>query len=219
MNIKSTLVILLLTTLGFAEEAHIAMALSKPPYIFEKEDASGLECDIVRESFKAVGIDFRPSFVPLNRGEALFKSGRVNGVINKLEHSIEGFPSDSYIDYYNVVASLKKNRKLKIETIDDLADLSVAGFQTAKSVLGDKFKSVMTKNTKYTEVAEQLTQVEQLLRKRVDAIVGDILIIKDYQRNLKEDAGLDAEIAIHDLFPSTAYRIMFKTAEMRYSLQ
>ncbi len=215
MNIKSILVILLLTTLGFAEEAHIAMALSKPPYIFE-EDASGLECDIVRESFKAVGIDFRPSFVPLNRGEALFKSGRVNGVINKLEHSIEGFPSDSYIDYYNVVASLK-NRKLKIETIDDLADLSVAGFQTAKNVLGDKFKSVMTKNTKYTEVAEQLTQVEQLLRKRVDAIVGDILIIKYYQRNLKEDAGLNAEIAIHDLFPSTAYRIMFKTAEMRDS--
>lgn len=106
---------------------------------------------------------------------------------------------------------------MKIETIDDLADLSVAGFQTAKNVLGDKFKSVMTKNTKYTEVAEQLTQVEQLLRKRVDAIVGDILIIKYYQRNLKEDAGLNAEIAIHDLFPSTAYRIMFKTAEMRDS--
>ncbi|OYZ20302.1 MAG: hypothetical protein B7Y39_11040 [Bdellovibrio sp. 28-41-41] len=213
--IKVTLFLMVIALLGFAEEAHVAMALSKPPYIFE-EDASGLECDIIRESFKAVRIDFKPSFVPMNRAEALFKSGQVNGVINKLENSLDGFPSDPYIDYYNVVASLK-NRKLKIKTIDDLANLRVAGFQTAKSVLGDKFNSVMTKNTKYTEVAEQLTQVEQLLRKRVDAIVGDILIIKYYQRNLKEDAGLDAEIAIHDLFPSTAYRIMFKTAKMRDS--
>lgn len=199
----------------FGEEAHIAMAFSKPPYIFE-EDASGFECDIVRESFKAVGIDFRPSFVALNRGEALFKLGRVHGVINKLEHSLDGFPSDSYIDYYNVAASLK-NKKLKIETIGDLANLRVAAFQTAKSALGDKFSSVMTKNPKYTEVAEQLSQVEQLLRNRVDIIVGDILIIKYYQRKLKEDSNLEAEIAIHDLFPSTPYRIIFKTAQMRDS--
>lgn len=213
MNVKFGLFLFFVSTLVFAKEARIAMALSKPPYIFE-EDASGLESDIIRESFKAVGVSFKPSFIPMNRAEVLYKSGQVDGVINKLEHSLDGFPSDSYIDYYNVAASLK-SRNLKIQTLDDLANLRIGAFQTAKNVLGEKFHSVATKNPKYTEIAEQLTQVEQLLRKRVDVIIGDILVIKYYQRKLKEDLNLNEEIAIHDLFNTTSYRIMFKTAEMR----
>lgn len=213
MLTKVSMLFLFLSTLAIAKEAQIAMALSKPPYIFE-EDASGLECDIIREAFKAVGTDFKPIFVPMNRAENSFKTGKVDGVINKLEHSLEGFPSDSYIDYYNVAASLK-SKNLKIQSLDDLADLSIGAFQTAKNVLGDKFRTIATKNQKYTEVAEQKLQVEQLLRKRVDVIIGDILVIKYYQRKLKEDLGLNEEIAIHDLFTTTSYRIMFKTAEMR----
>lgn len=213
MPIKVCLLLLLTGTLAFSKEAQIAMALSKPPYIFE-DDASGLECDIIREAFKAVGTDFKPIFVPMNRAENSFKSGKVDGVINKLEHSLDGYPSDSYIDYYNVAASLK-SKNLKIQSLDDLANLSIGAFQTAKNVLGDKFKTIATKNQKYTEVAEQKLQVEQLLRKRVDVIIGDILVIKYYQRKLKEDLQLNEEIAIHDLFTTTSYRIMFKTAEMR----
>jgi polar amino acid transport system substrate-binding protein len=192
---------------------HIAMPLTKPPYIFE-DTASGLEHDIIIESFKAVGIKAKPIFAPMNRGIPLFKSGKADGVINKLEHSLKGFPSDTYLNYHNVAASLK-SRQLSIKSIQELSPFSVAAFQTAKVILGKEFDAVMSANKKYTEVAEQKNQVEQLLRKRVDVIVGDILIFRYYQRKFKEDANLDEEIAIHDIFATTPYKVMFKDAKLR----
>lgn len=195
------------------KEVKIAMGTNKPPYIFTAT-AGGLECEILRESFKAVNIKFVPSFLPPNRGEVLFKAKKVDGVINKLENSFEGFPSNTYIDYYNVAVSLR-SKKLSIVNVADLSKYSVAGWQTAKKHLGPEFAAMAEKNTEYTEIAEQLIQVKQLLKKRVDVIVGDILIIKYYQRKLKEEDNLQDEISIHDLFKTTNYVIMFQSKELR----
>lgn len=213
MAVKIWVFLFFLSAVSFSKEVLIAMALSKPPYIFE-EDASGLECDIIRESFRAAGVGFKPLFVPMNRAENFYKTGKVDAVINKLENSLDGFPSDSYIDYHNVAATLK-SRNLKIQTLDDLTDLRIGAFQTAKNVLGETFKDIATKNYKYAEIAKQKLQVEQLLRKRVDVIIGDTLVFKYYQKTLKEESNLTEEIEIHKLFPKTSYRIIFKNSKIR----
>tara|TARA_B110001454_G_C12723230_1_gene435981 strand:- start:15310 stop:16053 length:744 start_codon:yes stop_codon:yes gene_type:complete len=217
MKLFLVLLTLLSLAVGHAKnnEAKIAMGLTKPPYIFTDTE-SGLECEIIREAFKAVGIDFKPTFAPLNRGEIMLKSGDVDGATNKLEKTLDGYPSDPYIDYHNVAASLK-DRHLKIEKPSDLANYSVAAFQTAQKILGPDFESMANTNSNYVEVAEQKLQVMQLLKKRVDVIIGDILIIQHYQRQFKEDSGIKEEISIHDLFKTTSYVIMFKNAKLRDS--
>ncbi len=194
-------------------EARIAMGLSKPPYI-DQEFESGLECDIIRESLKAVGILFKPNFVSLNRGEILFKTNQVDGVINKHTGLLQGFPSDPYIEYHNTAASLS-SRNISIQKTSDLQGYSVSAFQTAKSLLGPDFKAMAEKNPRYFEVADQQAQVEQLLRKRADVIIGDVLIFKYYQRKLKNTYHLDDEMVLHDLFPASSYVIMFQTEELR----
>ncbi|MGZ5280341.1 MAG: substrate-binding periplasmic protein [Pseudobdellovibrionaceae bacterium] len=201
----------------FGREVKIALGLSKPPYIIQ-ETNSGLEYDIVAESLKAVGHELKPLFASLNRGEISFKAKDVDAAATKRESSLNGgryFASDTYINYNNFAASLKE-RNLKIQNISDLGKYSVTAFQTAKVLMGPEFKAMADRNPKYNEVADQQIHVAQLLRKRVDVIIGDILIIKYYQRKFKEE-GLTDEFVFHDLFPTNSYVILFHDRELRDS--
>ncbi len=201
---------------GFAKEVNIAFGLSKPPYVIQ-ETQSGLEYDIINEALKAAGHTMKPLFAPQNRGEIILRSKEVDGAATKRKNSMPGFyDSDVYIDYYNFAASLK-TKPLHIQKIADLSKYSVLAFQTAKTLLGPEFKAMAEKNPHYSEVADQQLQIAQLLRKRVDVIVGDILIFKYFQRKIKEDEGLNEEIALYDIFPTNSYVVMFHDPELRDS--
>lgn len=200
----------------FASDVKIAFGLSKPPYVTQ-DTPGGLEYDIISEALKAAGHKMIPVFASLNRGELSLRLKEVDGAATKRKNSLEGYyQSDPYIDYYNFAASLK-SRQLKIHSIEDLEKYSITAFQTAKILMGPEFKAMAKKNPRYSEVADQQVQMAQLLKKRVDVIVADILIMKYYQRKLKTDEGLSEEITLHDIFPTNSYVVMFNDPKIRDS--
>jgi polar amino acid transport system substrate-binding protein len=208
--------LLSLSATAFSKDVKIAFGLTKPPYVVE-QTKSGLEFDIIAEALKAAGHQMKPVFAPQSRGELILKSKDVDGAATKRLGSLEGhYPSDAYIDYYNYAAGLK-SKPLQIQKISDLGKYSVLAFQTAKTLLGTDFKAMAEANPNYAEVADQQLQIAQLLRKRVDVVVGDILIFKYFQRKLKEDEGLTDEIVLYDIFPTNSYVVMFNDEKLRDS--
>jgi polar amino acid transport system substrate-binding protein len=193
--------------------AIVALGLPRPPYVDLSEN-SGLEYEIIGAALQKVGIELKPVFASLSRSEVLFRQGDVDGISSYKNAHLEGYASNPYIDYYNVAATLKK-KHIALSKIEDLSHYSVAGFQTSKERLGPKYQRMADANPRYTEVATQESQIEQLLRGRVDVIVADVLIIKSYQRVLKEKFGLDSEIEIHDLFPVNSYVVFFRDKNSR----
>lgn len=194
------------------EKITIAMGLTRPPYIDEKT-ASGLEFEIIDSSFKSVGVKIKPIFASLKRGNLLYNEKYVDGVSTKIVHSLKGYYSEPYINFHNIAVTLK-SRNLKITKIEDLNKLSISAFQTAQTVLGPEFKKVTSQNPKYTETQHQESQVAQLLAGRIDVVVMDFLIFKNYREQMKEK-GIDSEVTIHQIFPTTHYVMIFHEARNR----
>lgn len=191
----------------------VVFSLAKPPYV-SVDLKSGLELEIVKAAFEQEGYQVTPSFTSMKRGEILFRSGSVDGIIDKRLDSALGFGSDIYIEYHNVAATLR-SRNIEIKNLEDLQSRSVTGFQTARELLGPKFRKAIANNRRYSEVASQVVQVEQLIRGRVEVIVGDELIFRHFQKKLQAEQGLKGEIEFHPVFQVNCYMMVFHSAEVR----
>ncbi|WP_051085279.1 hypothetical protein [Hahella ganghwensis] len=64
-----------------AKKLIIGISFSIPPYVITEEN-SGLELEILRESFAVKGYSILPSYLPLARTFINFEDGSLDGVIN-----------------------------------------------------------------------------------------------------------------------------------------
>lgn len=116
--------------------------------------------------------------------------------------------SEEYVTYQNVAISLKDNN-LTINTINDLANYTVASFQAADKVLGKAFADAVAKTPLYMEIADQSQQPKLLLKNRVDVLIMDINIFNYFARELGIK-DIKSRFTFHQIFPKTHYRIAFK---------
>lgn len=207
-------VILLGVSLAYSETIKVAVGLALPPYVLS-ETNDGIELDIVKEALIRKGHKIDIQYLPFARVVASMKSGDVDAAMTILESSgiDNAFYSDSHITYQNVVVSLT-SKKLKINSIKDLADKDVLAFQNAKLYLGEDFKNMMDKNNKYREIAQQESQVAMLFIDRCDVNVIDINIFK-YYKDKTNKANTSLPIVFHEIFPQTDYKMAFKSKKIR----
>ena len=66
------------------------------------------------------------------------------------------------------------------KTIDDLIGKKVLGFQNASKFVGKEFSNFTKNNKKYSEVIQQVAQVNHLYKKNFDVIISDKLIFIYY---------------------------------------
>ncbi len=195
-------------------EVHVGMGLPKPPYVMES-GAAGLDYDIARQALAAGGYKLVGHMLPQTRALAMLRAGQLDGLLS-ISEGIGGqdYFTDNYIVYQNVATTLTR-RNLKIQQIEDLANYSVAAFQNASMVLGDRFSLVVSGHSDYREVPAQITQNKLLFTGRVDVVVGDRLIFRYFSEKLEPQIDARQAVTFHRIFPESPRKAVFREARVR----
>ena len=213
MGKKPALAMLLFIVILPAFSLDIKMGLREvPPYVVVNPrtgSLSGLEYEILQAALAASGHHLVPIVMPLARLVQTFQDGGVQAAAPIIAaHQSGGILSRPYLEYRNVAMALASSG-LKIKKIADLANYSLAAFQTASKVLGPEFALTISQAKLYTEEAQQVNQIRLLFSTRIQVVIGESKILKSLIQN--PATGVDAKLPTveYSLFPSTYYSAAF----------
>ncbi|MCQ8885903.1 hypothetical protein NQT63_09455 [Pseudoalteromonas agarivorans] len=143
----------------------IAASATIPPYVIEKTD-TGIQRNIIKAALIEQGLGNIVVIYMFNkRAEQQLHSGNVDILLNYAGKRGAGiYPSHKpVLSYKNVAVSLKK-RNFTIETINELNNKSVLGFQHATAYLPPPFAKGVAQFASYEEVVNQRAQVDRLMK-------------------------------------------------------
>lgn len=206
-----------------AETVVIGVGYSMPPYVI-RETKSGLEVEVIREAFKAVGHVVEFSFLPNLRLPVALSEGLVDAIAANVAYdvrsdaSVVAFGSDVTLSYHNYAIALA-DRKVSIDRVDDLQTLRVMGFNNASKYLGPEFAEMAAANENYSELADQALQVRLLYSGRVDVVIADkriFLYWRQYLEKSKQAAslGMEQPVVFFPVFPSAPRHLSFRDASL-----
>lgn len=206
--------VLLMGGAVMAETVSVGMGLNKPPYVMEAGKA-GLEVEIAQQALAVAGHTMLAQQLPPARGLMLQRAGQLDMLLS-VDEGIggNGYFSESYLNYQNVAMSLA-HRKLPIKRIEDLANYSVAAFQNASVILGERFKAMASHHPNYKEYPQQIIQNNLLFNERVDVIVGDRRVLHYLIGLLDHRVDASKPVTIHSVFPPSPRKAVFKDAALR----
>ncbi|WP_108652614.1 substrate-binding periplasmic protein [Dongshaea marina] len=205
---------LLYSCIGQAKSLTLATSFSIPPYILRQSD-SGVQLEIVREALAQHGHEIENIIYASNkRVQRLLSLKLVDMIINAPPGIEKAFYSDNIIDYQNVAITLK-SAGIKLEHIDDLARFRVVAFQNARQFFGKKFAKMAEENKKYSEVINQVVQVDQLYRGVADVAISDKWIFLYYRKQLSHKMALQQPLTFHPIFPDSARPAAFYQEALR----
>lgn len=197
-----------------AREVQVGMGLPKPPYIMESGTA-GFDYDIAKQALAASGYKMVGQLLPQARALAMLRAGQLDGMLSTNE-GIGGqdYFTDAYIVYQNVATTLSR-RNLELRRVEDLANYSVAAFQNASLLLGERFSKVVANHRAYKEYASQITQDKLLYMGRVDVAVGDYLIFRYFSDKLEPQIDATQAVTYHRIFPESPRKAVFREVQVR----
>lgn len=195
-------------------EVRVGMGLTKPPYILES-GKEGIEVEIADQALAAAGYKMMGLQFPPARGLAMQRAGQLDMLLT-VDEGIGGndYFSAPYVYFQNVAITLAA-RNLPIRRIEDLADYSVAAFQNANVILGERFKAVVERHADYKEYPQQIIQNNLLFTSHVDVVVGDRRIFRYFMTRLDPWVDASQPITIHSIFPPSPRKAVFKDPELR----
>ena len=161
----------------------IAASATIPPYVIEKTD-TGIQLNIIKAALIEQGLDnIVVIYMSNKRAEQQLHSGNVDILLNYAgKRGAAIYPSQPVLSYKNVAVSLKK-RNFTIETINELNNKSVLGFQNATAYLPPPFAKRVAQFASYEEVVNQRAQVDRLMKDWVDVIILDERIFHYYNND------------------------------------
>lgn len=195
-------------SLTTAAPVKIAARLDLPPYV-NAQATSGIEIDLVKAIFTEA--DLEPAFVQVEsrRMAAFFRAKRVDGILTQFAGPAPvGCATGLYFEHHNVGFSLK-NRQVALSHLEDLSALSVLSFRMARHYLGDKFKAIVSENSRYLEHPFQSEHIELLYERRFEVVIGDEWIIRLGQKNHFERTGEIQAIKVHHILDPLQYAMNF----------
>lgn len=197
-----------------AQALHIGVGLAKPPYVLA-DGKSGLEVEIVEKILTAAGYEVVFKSYPPARSLGLMRVGQLDGMMTVDEGAgIPGHYSGDYVTYQNVAITLRR-RNIKLGRLEDLRRHSVAAFQNAHLIMTPSFAAAVSGHPDYREYAQQISQNRLLYTGRVDVVVGDRLIFRALNAEVEKGIDTSQPIAIHELFPPTPRKMVFRDARVR----
>jgi polar amino acid transport system substrate-binding protein len=190
------------------------MGLTKPPYILES-GKEGIEVEIADKALAAVGYKMVGLQFPPARGLAMQRAGQLD-ILLGVDEGIGGrdFFSEPYVVYQNVAITLA-SRKISLKRLEDLEGYSVAAFQNASVVLGERFRALVEHHPDYKEYSKQIIQNNLLFTHHVDVVVGDRRIFRYFTSRLDPKVDVNQAISIHPIFPPSPRKAVFKDSELR----
>lgn len=201
----------------------IGISMSIPPWVI-KENDSGIELDILRESLGEDKYDIRPVYSPFERAYRLFESGQLDGVMNSKEGvAKQGYLSQPVVTFQNYAISLASKGFPKSIPMSFLYDKSVVGFQKSRQFLGSEYADMAQQNALYQEVPKQALQINLLFIRELDFIVMDKSIFgyywyqasQNHRNNRVTRKRFDQKVTFHPLFKSSPYPFLFRDKAVR----
>jgi len=206
-------VILLLTSISLSSNAKdkfiVAVGLAKPPYVIQVNN-TGFEIELIRNVLANMGESAEFVYTSFGHTPKMLAVNQIDAVMTTNSIMFKDLTklSDTYIIYENIAISLKE-KKLTIESIQDLANYSIASFQQAEKILGADFEHAVTQSPFFLQIADQKRQPILLLKERVDVVVMDRNIFNYIVRKLKIK-DLESKFTFHHIFPKSNYKMAFK---------
>lgn len=194
-------------SLALAKTVTMAISASIPPY-FIKEINSGIEWEIIRESFGKVGYEVEPTFfLPAQRVLA-FQKKEVQCASTVARSNVKGVAySDTVIRFENVAISLEKNN-ITINGLDDLRGRNIISFVGARNAFGDEFTKIVKDNRRYRERLKNDIIPVLIYRNRVEVAVTDLNIFKYFRNKMSSSIDRKQSITIHRIFPPKEYGLV-----------
>jgi len=191
LNRVLLLFMLFFTTL-FSEPINIAFDYNKPPFIFGKVGAKGIEPDIIKRVFDNLGYRVQPTQIPkFYLGKILSYSKDFNASL-VLRAENKSYYYSNIVIPYEYVAITPKNRGLKINSIKDLTKLQFITYSGAYRELGDKFRIYFNprdglyKNN-YNEAQSYKEAFERFVNGEYNVLILEKSIFKWYKKFLKDE--------------------------------
>jgi polar amino acid transport system substrate-binding protein len=205
----------------------LAMSNSNPPYVIAAENR-GIVVDIAQRAFALGGYRLTIDYAPNRRVQQQLSSLQADGAFSSPCEASNLYPNAYYsapiIAYQNVAVSLAA-KHFNINGIGDLADKRIVAFQNAVGFLPPEFAALAKKNSSYSEVANQESQIDMLYGGRTDVIVLEKRIFEYFYRHSAYANLIDAQATttkasnnryvVHRLFPAVPYCAVFLDAKIR----
>lgn len=194
-----------------AKEIVIAVGLSLAPYVIS-ENGTGMEMDIVREALKQSHHTMQLRYPPLKQVPVLYQKGVVDAAMTVTSaFGLDACLTDTVIEYQNFAITRVKDN-IDIKSIEDLSGKNIVAFQNATTYLGDAYKQAVA-SANYTEVDNQLLQVNLLFAGRTSVVIADKNIFI-YYKNRAKGVNTSGALSFHPIFPASPYRVAFRDAEV-----
>ena len=211
-------VVLLVPGPARAREVRVGVGFAIAPYAIRERDA-GLEVDLIRAAFRAVGLEARFVYLPNLRLPMALAEGEVDCLATSVGYDMAErtgrpvFYSAPTVTFRNYAVTLTE-RALHINSIADLAGYVVLGFQDAANYLGPEFAAMAKGNDLYSELSDQSLQVRMLFSRRVDAVISERRVFLYWRNRLKgspagEAVDLDRDVTFHPIFPAQNRQVVF----------
>ena len=178
----------------------IAVPENRPPY-FNGATDDGIERDIIRDSFLAVGL--YPEFMETADRHKKYDSKRFNiecvsTVSEDSKLSSESYFSNLVVSYHYTPITLKKSG-IVIKNYKELAGRTVEAFSLASKYLGEDFLATIPKMLNYAEHFNRSSQVALLLHGRVDVLVIDRTMFQFILKNLRSTRAEDYDAEVFEV--------------------
>ncbi|WP_281561503.1 transporter substrate-binding domain-containing protein [Thalassomonas sp. RHCl1] len=202
--------------LARADETELKIALGNFRPLFAGPNQSALFKDL---------IDGVYAYIPSKRITYRYMLSNARLVVELNEKTVDGAAnifSKSEINgcisqpifRYSDVAITRRDRGMKINSVEDLKGVSVVTYQRARTLLGKAFNAAVADNEYYKEVPKPKEQARLLAIGMVDVSIGDKYI---FLHSLKtwSKGNFDAnEFVIHPIFPDVYTYMGFNRQEL-----
>lgn len=204
-------IILIVSSSSYCEEVTMLFGRSLEPYVIEKGN-QGAELLIIKEALEHKGHELVPIYTQLKFVPLLFSGKGVKAVHRNFEEEgVENrFYGDVSVIYHDVFFSLEENN-IVIHRPDDLKKHSLVTFQDAQI----HYPQWLPEHSKYSQVAEQITQVKLLQKGLTDLVMADRNIFSYKATEYSQLTGEQLKpMRMHEFVPPYEYRPMFKSQQI-----
>ncbi|TWX46545.1 substrate-binding periplasmic protein [Colwellia hornerae] len=211
--------LLLFSTISTAQQIIKVGVGNFPPFFIEK-DTQGLFVEVIDEIFKNLP-QYKVQYIPMSNNRILHEInyGKSIDIASNIFPSskVKAHLSEPVFRFRDVAIS-KKLSQLTINDVADLQEKSIAAYQGATELLGEKFKQMAVENTEYSEHAHPKETTQLMLSGKKDIRVGDINVFwyDLSNKHFNNDASVARNnFTVHYLWPFTYSHMAFKDKSLK----
>ena len=199
-----------------------AFGFGRPPYMYDRNSAKGIEEAIVRRALQSQGLKLlEVRQMPIERGQTvLVDNPEMDFSVGVLEQDDGLFYSQNFVKYENI-AITRKSDKIKLNDVNDLLNYKVLAWSKAYNMLGSEFNkhfNPLDSPASYKEIFDQRQQHEIFFKKEADVIIVDKNIFDLYLNQLKHKYDTNQEYDFHRIFlKPTWVKVSFRDKVLRDS--